>query len=284
MGYFDNPDQCMCEQGDNNILYKSHTKAAIVLGNWLSVLNSNFSFQIIKELVVSKWWKEGQDEGGGRGQQEGVFLCTIRHPPVASWCHHPHICKSALSFCLSVILSFWQCLIVGECVGSVAFFSFFFVFSAARDSHWGCLIVGECVGGVVSWVRRCTWPTATPLPTHRPAHPRLSLVHTSTNHGSAVLTVTGIMGTQRHAWSGMAWGGEERGVLEGLDLEGSSSCRVVATSPPPNMGARLTGVKIENSERRLRNFCQKKVWGFGESGCKDKGALGSTLIAEAGEC
>ena len=222
MGYFDNPDQCMCEQGDNNILCKSHTKAAIVLGNWLSVLNSNFSFQIIKELVVSKWWKEGQDEGGGRGQQEGVFLCTIRHPPVASWCHHPHICKSALSFCLSVILSFWQCLIVGECVGSVAFFSFFFVFSAARDSHWGCLIVGECVGGVVSWVRRCTWPTATPLPTHRPAHPRLSLVHTSTNHRSAVLTVTGIMGTQRHAWSGMAWGGRRGGCWRGWTWRGAA--------------------------------------------------------------
>ena len=43
-------------------------------------------------------------------------------------------------------------------------------------------------------------------------------------------------------WNGLR--GEERGVLEGLDLEGSS-CRVVATSPPPNMGARLTGVKIE---------------------------------------
>ena len=45
---------------------------------------------------------------------------------------------------------------------------------------------------------------------------------------------------------GVEWleGGGE-GVLEGLDLEGSSSCRVVATSPPPNMADRLTGVKIE---------------------------------------
>ena len=36
-------------------------------------------------------------------------------------------------------------------------------------------------------------------------------------------------------------------MLEGFDLEGSS-CRVAATSPSPNMGARLTGVKIEKWE------------------------------------
>ena len=254
MGYFDNPDQCMCEQGDNNILYKSHTKAAIVLGNWLSVLNSNFSFQIIKELVVSKWWKEGQDEGGGRGQQEGVFLCTIRHPPVASWCHHPHICKSALSFCLSVILSFWQCLIVGECMGSVAFFFFLFCLFGSeglslRVSYCGRVRGRRCLLSETVHLAHCH--TATHAPTRPPStligphidQSRISCPDGHRDNGDPETCME---------WNGLRGGGE--GGVGGVGLGGEQQLQGGGNLPSSKYGSPTDG--SQNWEVRTR----RDVW------------------------
>ena len=157
------------------------------------------------------------------------------------------------------MLSFWQCLIVGECVGSVAFFFFLFCLFGSeglslRVSYCGRVRGRRCLLSETVHLAHCH--TATHAPTRPPStligphidQSRISCPDGHRDNGDPETCME---------WNGLR--GEERGVLEGLDLEGSSSCRVVATSPPPNMGARLTGVKIENSERRLRNFCQKKV-------------------------
>ena len=88
--------------------------------------------------------------------------------------------------------------------------------SGGRERGWHGLFF-VCV--LLWWER--AWVALSPQTVHlahchTAAHaptrgPQLSLVHTSTNHRQAVLTVTGIMGRQRHAWSGMAKKGGGRG-------------------------------------------------------------------------
>ena len=129
-----------------------------------------------------------------------------------------------------VFLSFAQCgcLIVGECMDDIVFLSFrqcgLRVSYCGRVRGWRCLL-SETVH-----LAHCH--TATHAPTRGP---ELSLVQTSTNPRPAVLTVTGIMGRQIHAWSGMGEGGGVVEVLEGLggkQLEGGSNL------PSPKYGSR----------------------------------------------
>ena len=100
-----------------------------------------------------------------------------------------------------------------------------------------CLSV-SCCGRVRGWrclLSSCTWPSATPLPTHQPASKRSHWSRASTNHKPPVLTVTGIIGRLRHAWSGVAELYTAWGMSRGWRLGGRNCFRVVAT-PAPNMG------------------------------------------------
>ena len=100
-----------------------------------------------------------------------------------------------------------------------------------------CLSV-SCCGRVRGWrclLSSCTWPSATPLPTHQPASKRSHWSRASTNHKPPVLTVTGIIGRLRHAWSGVAELYTAWGLSRGWRLGGRNCFRVVAT-PAPNMG------------------------------------------------
>ena len=75
---------------------------------------------------------------------------------------------------------------------------------------------------------------------HAPTRdPPTSLVLPSTNHRPTVLTVTGIMERQRHAWSGMAKRGVRVGGVGGEKLQQGGS------NLPAKYGRGLTGVKIE---------------------------------------